>query len=225
MHRSALALIAVFILCGPVAAAPITLADYLVPGTTATVGSTTFSDFALLPPTLNFSTPIAPASVLVTPFGVSAGGPGLDFVFTANNVAGPLDAFELQVQYRVTNPAITSTQLALNGAGATGDGAVTGVIESVGANPVPPEIAFAIAGLAEPVVGSSFPAVGSLTVQNGFIIDGGTNGTGRLASAQFSAAAPDVPEPATAVMAGLLAVGMAVVRRRGAGRPGRAVVV
>lgn len=233
MDRFAFVLLAAVGSAGPIAAAPITLADYLVPGTTAVVGGTTYSNFTLLPPTVTNpfpSTPIDPSTVRVTPVPALAGGPALDFVFTANNVAGPFQSFELQVQYRITNPAITATRVALNGASASGDGAVTGVVEAVGANPVPPEIAFAVLGIVEPVAGSSFPAVSALTVQNGFVIDGGTDGNGRLVSARFSAtaaitAADAVPEPGTFAVAGLLAAGGWAVCRRGAGRVGRAVVV
>ena len=119
-------------------ATPGTLSDYLALGSGgATIDSTLFSDFSLLPNQTG-ATPISPAAVQVTPIGFGTGNPG--FVFTLNRNASATDLYELKFEYKISDVAITAASVSIEGASTTGDGAVTSILDGIPGNP--PLIAF-----------------------------------------------------------------------------------
>src|ERR1041385_4139090 len=158
-------------------AAPGTLSDYLALGPGgATIGTTLFSDF-LLGPMQNGATPISPDAVQVVPLDVP-GKPGLEFIISQS--AAGSDLLELSLLYHVTGDPLQLAINSMSDAAATGNGAVTSVEEiGAGGPPVPPLIAFAIDGLADPIVQQAFSA-SSLDVALDVVIDGGLTGTASL---------------------------------------------
>lgn len=178
-----------------VLAVPGTLADYIALGPGgATIGSTLFSDFTLLP-LQNFATGIPANSILVTPINLS-GNPALEFTLNQTALSGEL--FEMRLSYKVSDFAITGASVGLNLPSAIGDAAITGILDVSGPIPKPPTlIAFEIAGISGPTDQTTFPSTGVLTVETDVVVDGGTQGTGSLRSATNQFVVAPIPEPAT----------------------------
>ena len=93
-------------------AVPDTLTNYIALGSGgATIGSTLFSDFMILPLQLG-ATAINPNSILVTPLNL-AGNVG--FQFSLNQTATANQIFELRLGYKVSNSFISGATTALGG--------------------------------------------------------------------------------------------------------------
>lgn len=192
--------------------APGTLQDYIDLGSGCTIGSVTVSEFVELAPPAA-ATPIAPTAINVAPL-VDASNPGL--MFRLNALAGPgqfLDAF---FGFRLTD-AVVGASLAVAGASATGDGAVT-VIEDLcrGAQLIGVAcggetttlITFAIDGDTNLTEAASFASVPLLGVLADIGVDGGLDGSGALETVilRFQTAATTVPEPSTLALLALAVI-------------------
>jgi len=201
---------------------PDSLQGYVNLATPCSLGGADFGDFELLPGQ-NGATPIDPALIQVTPLvGLLVG-----FQFTVNQDAGADDLFESIFSYTASVGTFSTAQLAMAGATATGDGAVT-VVEDVcvgsvfgpGISGCPAgarrtNIVFAIDGDSDNSESAGFPPNTFLNVVNDLTVDGGLAGTASVASfTNLFAVAPaqtEVPEPATGL---LLAAGLGAVWRR-----------
>ena len=107
-------------LAAPVACSPGTLTDYVTLGDGCTVGGFLFDNFTLGTTLPTGATPISPDVVEVTPVPS-----GLAFGVDVTADAGEL--LEILFGYDVSHPAIAGARLAMSGASATGDAAVTAV--------------------------------------------------------------------------------------------------
>ena len=208
-------LVAVAVLCvslatSPVGAAPCapgTLQDYIDLSTTGcTIAAVTFSDFTQLSPPAG-ATAISPAAITVTPL-VDPSNPGLlltlDVVVTA---AEFLDAF---FGFQVAG-GLAGASLAMGGASATGDGAVT-VIEDLCqgaafsglacAGDPATQIVFATELASDTTEAIAFPAVALLGVLTDIGVDGGPTGDAELATVtlRFATGSAAVPEPPALVL-------------------------
>jgi hypothetical protein len=210
---SAFAAVALTSRLGAAPAVPGTLADYLALGPGgATIGSTLFSDFTLLP-TQAGALEIAPTSILVTPIDL-VGNPTLQFDFTQVAMAGQL--FEMRIGYKVTDISITGAEVGLSLSTATNDAAITALLDVSGPVPAPPAlVAFETSFLSGPSDQAAFPSTGVLMVEADNVIDGGLAGQGTGARVQnhFTLGVV-IPEPGTAAFA-LALFGMCAVSRRG----------
>jgi hypothetical protein len=201
------------------------LSDYLALGS-CSIGSTTFSNFALVTPLPFGATPIPTNQVTVTPFSSST-AVGFQFLFDVSSAAGLLN--ELLFGYQVSGPGFTAANLGLSGASATGDGGVTTVQDVCVGGAFDPgtlnnctgtqdaNIVFQIdgdQGLSSAVL---FASTLGLGIVNDIAVDGGLGGSASLAGSvtnSFTLTTP-VPEPTTGV---LIITGMAWLlrsRRRG----------
>ncbi len=176
-----------------------TLADLINLGSGGgTIGSTLFSDFAILPLQTG-ATQLSPTSISVSPIG-APNNPGLQFGF--NQTANANQLFEMRVSYRVSGSLISGASVGLLGSSVTGDGANTALLQLM--QPGQSLIAFDIGLLSETPVFGQFTPLTQLTVESDVVIDGGTAGRAILASAtnQFNvSASPAIPEPTSAVIA------------------------
>ena len=193
--------------------APDTLQGYIGLGSGGcTVGGVLLASFGVAPGQ-SFATPIDPATIQVTP-----GGTSLQLTFGAN--AGAADLLESFFHFTVSAADLLETALAMAGASATGDGAVTAALDVCGdglfsgnapigcSGSAATLILFAIesdALLADAV--SVAPAT-FLDVFADIVIDGGPSGSGALGSVTLSFT---VPEPSLAL---LLAAALAGFARR-----------
>ncbi len=195
-------------------AVPITLADYLAlgPGGT-TIGGAVFANF-MLGPNQTGATPINPAQILVNAINVG-GAPALQFVF--NQIASGQRLLELSLSYTVSNASIFATSLAMAGATAAGNGAVTATVALNGITPNPGTlITFATANASQLTDQRSFGNVPFVTTLADFVIDGGGNGQGALSSATigYSVRQVTVPDggPTFALTTAILALCLAAPR-------------
>jgi hypothetical protein len=209
---------ALFSLCASVAYAgpclPGTLQTYIGLGSTGCeIGAVSAVDFTL-DPIAGFATPIDPASVQITPDGTLFNP---TFLLTLNLAAGPGDVFSVAFDFSVIG-ALAGSSIALNSASATGDGAVTGILQLcpqplVGfacLQPTANAIAFAVPGDFQLSDTASFGRIDSFfDVFFELTIDGGTFGTGNLGSSTIGIAA--VPEPSALF---LIAAGLAAIAVR-----------
>jgi hypothetical protein len=194
-------------------AVPDTLTNYIALGSGgATIGSTLFSDFMLLP-LQNGAVQIDPNSILVNPINLF-GNPG--FAFVVNQTANTGELFEMRISYKVTDPSITGASVALTNSVVDFDGANTALLDLTGPVPQQTLIAFDIGLIADNPVAATFASVGMLTAEMDLVVDGGTFGGATLASGinQFTVAA--IPEPVSIGfgLATLLVCGTTRLRRR-----------
>lgn len=196
---------------------PGTLADYLALGPGGgTIGSTTFSNFSLLP-NQGGATAISPASISVTPLNI-AGSPTLQFDFLQTALTGQL--LEMRIAYAVSAFSITGAGVGLLNAVTTGDAAVTAVLSVTGPTLQPPDlIALETLGFSIPTDQTVFPSIASLTVESNVVLDGGLagqSGLGRVTNQFTVAGAPPTSVPDSGVTLALLTMGLCgigVVRR------------
>lgn len=193
-------------------AVPDTLTNYIALGSGgATIGSTLFSDFTLLPLQAG-ATQINPNSILVTPINLfnTAG-----FAFTVNQTANAGGLFEMRISYKVTDPSITGASVALNGSVVTFDGANTALLDLTGPAPQQTLIAFDIGVDADSPVSATFGSVGVLTAEMDLVVDGGTFGDATLTSGTNLFTVAPIPEPASIGfgLATFLVCGAARLRR------------
>ncbi len=185
-----------------------------------TIGTFRFSDFKFL----EQPTGSLPFSMIsVNPFG-SASSIGLDFGVDA--AVGPGKLLENLISYRVTGVGgtLTGASLFFTGSGSSGDGVAT-VVEnlcigglflgkdgvSACSGSAQNLIVVNVGGTPDPLVALAFAAVNALAVVTDIGVDGGSDGTARLASAsnRFSVRAVAVvpePGPVALLFAGLLAL-------------------
>jgi hypothetical protein len=218
----------VFMLSGRSQAAPLctggSLTNYLSLGS-CSIGSATFSDFSLITPLPTGATPVSTDAVTVVPIGDGVTTVGFQFLFGSSAAAGDLN--ELLFGYSASATGFTNATLALGGAGASGDGVVTGVQNlCIGGTFTPggfdgcagsenASIVFATAGDSSLIEILEFASTPLLGIINDIAIDGGLNGSAALGAGfvnlfNVAAAPAAVPEPATVT---LLATGMAFVLR------------
>ena len=221
------ALLIVFALVLAVAASagtmciPGTLQDYvnLAPDVGCTLNGFTFENFELAP-VLAGATPIDPTTVQVTPGG---GSPQL--LFTLNSSAGPGQIFESFFRFNVVGGAMTGASILLGNPLASGDGAVTGILDVcagglfLGIEPIGCEtgisgtaIPFATADLTVPFGAVTLPASNFFDIFVDLTIDGGLSGFASLDSATVAI----TPEPSAmlTMAAGLALFTLAGTRRR-----------
>lgn len=216
MKNSILAVLASAFLTSTALAAPAvpgTLASYLALGAGgATIGSTLFSDFALLPLQTG-AVQIDPNSILVNPINLF-NNPGLEFV--VNQTAASSQLFELRLTYKVADASILGASVGLTGSVVTPDGANTALLALTGPASSPTLIAFDIGLVSDNPVSGMFAPVSLVSVETDIVVDGGTAGTAMLTSAtnRFVVAGPvaAVPEPGSA-LAGVVALGLCISRR------------
>lgn len=196
---------------------PGSLDEYFALGTTGcSVGSVQFADF-MAAPGLPFASPIDPAAIQVSPIG-TAFSPAL--LFTLNSSAELADIQQSFFRFSVTG-GLTGASISLGSPAATGDGAVTGILdvcsgglfdptEPTGCSGVPDTaIAFQIAGNGMPFDSRSFPASSFFDIFVDLTVDAGPSGTASLSSATVGFTA--VPEPSALF---LTAAGLALIFRR-----------
>lgn len=224
MKRFILGGMAVILTASQVLAVPVavpgTLTDYINLGATgATLGSTLFSDFTLLP-TQTDALQISPDSILVNPINLS-NNPTLQFSVNQTALAGEL--FELRLSYKVSDFSLSGAGVSLVDPIATGDAAITATLDLTGPVPQSPTlIAFAIEGLSGLTDQTNFAGVPMLQVQTDIVVDGGLSGQGILGSATNRFTVASVPEPASAAI-GLTLFGVLIahgwLQRRQTRRP------
>jgi len=197
-----------------------TLAGYIALGSGGcTIASASFHDFASLD--LPFGAlAIAPETIVVTPLVADPSQPGLQFAIDV--AVGPEELREVLIGYQVTAPSLQAARLSIAGSSVTGDGAVTGVEDLCLAGSFAPGAPTDCTGTPDSLIvfdvgvefdlleEIGFAPVGSLAVVKDLAVDGGLEGTASLASAinQFV-----IPEPTTALLAGIGALGLALHRR------------
>jgi hypothetical protein len=224
-NMKALLVAASLVLAGAVANAapclPGSLQNYIDLGSAGcSAGDIQFTNFAIAPGIFG-ATIIDPLEVQVTPGG-SAFLPNLTFGLGVSAGAG--DLHDLFFRFNLTGPALTGSRLTLTGAGATGDGVVTGIGNfCLGASfpgneptgcPTQSDslIAFATATDSQLVDSRQLLQSSFFDVFVNLTVDGGPAGTAGLQSGtiEFNA----VPEPSTAVLF-LTAFGIALFKRLG----------
>lgn len=182
---------------------PGSLDDYFSLGSTGcSVGALQFADFSPVPG-ISFATAIDPSDVQVTPIG-GFYNPSLMFTFNSSAALG--DLLESIFRFSVMG-AVTGASIRLESPSATGDGAVTGILDvcaggsfsgdqPIGCSGSPSNaIAFFIAGDHQLFANTGFPANGFADVFADLTIDAGPSGTASLASATIGFVA--VPEAST----------------------------
>ncbi len=205
----------------PVACSPGTLDSYISLGTDGcTIGDATVSDFASLPP-LGEATEIAPGSIFVMPL-LDGARFGLRFGFGATAAAG--DILQSLIAFQVNASGLSSVEVSIAGAAASGDASVTAVpnlclagvfsgFDCAGTPAIAP-IVFAIATDSLLSARQTFSRSMSAGLLQDLVLDGGVAGNAALQSAtlRFSA----VPEPGTyiTVFSGLLFAALLRLRRR-----------
>jgi hypothetical protein len=198
-----------------------TLQNYLTlpPPATCNVGGLTFSGFEIVPGLFG-ATPIDPSGVTVNVLN-SPTSPGLQFLM--NSPAGPGDLFDLFLRFRVDASALDKALLSMTGATATGDGAVTAILDGCAGGAFPTGeplncpttpgnvVLFAIESDQVTADEHLFPISSFFDIFVDITIDGGPNGTAGLGSVDLRLDIPtatEVPEPRTE---GLLLAGVAVL--------------
>jgi hypothetical protein len=201
--------------------APGTLQSYIDLGADGcSVGAAQLQGFTSVPGQ-SFATPVDPTLVQVTPGG-SALAPALLLSYQVS--AAPGELLESFFRFQVSVADLVGAGLAMAGAAASGDGAVTATQEICadglfGSLPTdcPTEpgvvILYAIEGDALLDDAASFPAAALADLFVDVVVDGAAEGSASLGSVTISLAL--VPEPASAL---LLALGLVPLglRRRGA---------
>ncbi len=176
-----------------------------------TVGSLTFSDFAVEAFPGPTALQIAPDSVSLAPV---AGGFSLGTL-----VALPADSNELlglRVLFNVASPGLTGGTVALgSSATANGDGAISGLLDAgIGGN----AIALVIDGFSDATATFTSAPFAFYSAFFELGIDGGTFGSASLgpglATLTFSAVAAPVPEPSTTALSLIGLIGVVVALRR-----------
>lgn len=166
--------------------------------TGGTIGSTLFSDFAILPGQTG-SNPISPDNILVNPID-EINNPGLQFVL--NQTANANQLFEMRISYRVSDASIFGASVSLSGSSVDPDGVNSALLSLV--EPSQSLIAFDIGLLSESPVTTSFNPLTALNVESDVVIDGGLAGRAILASVsnQFNVVGANaIPEPTSILIA------------------------
>lgn len=204
---------------------PGTLQDYINLGAGGcTIGVVTFNNFATEPGQA-LATPVDPMLVSVTPGGSSL-NPA--FVVSSTLSAGPGQLFESLFRLNASS-MLYGASISLNGASATGDGAVTGILDvcsgGMYAGPGPTgctgtsdsAVAVVLDGFAMPMDSRSFPVSSFFDVFVDLSVDGGLSGGAAFTSATISLQA--VPEPAIGwtVGSGLALFAVSRLRRKKSG--------
>ncbi len=193
---------------------PGTLQNYIDLVSPCQAGARSFGGFEL-GPGAGFATPIDPALILVTPAGTFL-APTLFLTF--NSSAGAGVVFESMFRFQAAGINLASALIGLSSPTATGDGAVTGVldvcpdgsflgIEPIGC-PTSPATAIAFATAVDTQLRDSrnFTFSSFFDVFVDLTIDGGLQGSSTLPSASVTIGS--VPEPGTLL---LLACGLTVL--------------
>lgn len=208
------------------ACAPGSLQDYIDLGAGCTIGALTFSDFVELSPPAG-ATPISPTTITVTPLADSSNA---GFVFGVGVVAVAGQFFDAFFGFLVTD-SLVGASLAMDGAAATGDGAVTvvedlcagGVFSGLACSGDPSTmIVFAVEGDSQTTENSSFPSVALLGVLADIGVDGGVIGTGALETVTLrfeTGVTTAVPEPPSFVLFAAAGIAAWFSRRRVLARP------
>ena len=195
---------------------PGTLQDYIdLGGAGCTQGGVSFVDFAL-EPGQSFATPLDPNAVQVTPGG-TATAPSLVLTFSSSAGAGQL--LESFFRFSASAPALLGAGVAIGGASASGDGAVTAGLDVCAGGSFASDFPDLCTGSAETLVAFLVADDSALADQRAFggissffdvfldvAVDGGLAGTASLGTATITL----VPEPSTAA---LLALGLALLSR------------
>jgi len=205
-----LILTAALSLAAPSNCVPGTLTDYLSLNTEGCrLGTRVISDFNLVPLTQG-SSEIDPNSVIITPSTLGMAG-SLLFTYNANGTI-----LESIFQLNVTPDLFVreKVDLRLTGAGATGDGVVTGVDALCGGDLLvglctgdsQPLIALVTSNTQLPLASAVIGPRASYSLLHDVVVDAGLSGTASLTSAELTFTA--VPEPATllTLAAGLLSM-------------------
>ena len=207
-----------------VACLPGTLQNYIDLGSTGcSLGAIDLADFYVAPGQ-TFATPIDPAAIQVSPF-TTGFGPSLLLTFASSASTGEL--LEAFFHFSGSAAGVLDVRIAMSGASAMGDGAVTAtqdvcpdgtfapLVPVLCPNPALTLITFATEFDALAVETADAGSAAFLDVFTDVVVDGGLAGSSDLDTVTLSFKL--VPEPA---LAWLLAVGLAalaVVRRRGRG--------
>lgn len=195
------------------------LLDYInLGGTGCTASSVLLSNFEIVAGQ-SFATPIAPASVQVTPVGGQT-APAL--LLTLNTTAAAGELFELFVRYNVGG-GLVAASISLGSAVVNGDGAITGILDicaggsfnsgsPTGCSGTAVSTAtFAIEGDSLLSSSTPLPASSFFDVFADITVDGGPSGSASLESATVAVA---TPEPSTLLLVTAVLGGMAIVRSR-----------
>lgn len=219
--RWACGTLVLFFLVGRAATAapclPGSLQDYINLGSAGcSVGTVSVTDFAIAPGQ-SFATPIAPQTILVTPGG-TVDAPTLDLTFNVNAAAGEL--LESFLHFFASAPTLFGAGIALGSASASGDGVVTAIQDLCPDGAFFSNVPLGCPTSAEALIvfqseSDSLLAAEAFLAAAGFVdvfadvaVDGGLAGSASLASVRLSF--ETVPEPSTALLAGL---GLALLAR------------
>lgn len=168
-----------------------------------TTGTDVLSDFSVLSG-ITGVTPIAPASISLSPFG-SAAAPGLATSLNVSASAGTV--LEALFTYRISGNSYADSAIALSHSSESGDGAVTGLQNFCANGTFGPDGVSGCTGTPGSLLtldgvqntdATSFSAASFLSVTDDFTVDGGLAGSasGGTLSNQFST----VPEPGSILL-------------------------